>query len=393
MDSPHQGPPLGGGDHQDPPLRSGDAHRPPTRGVGTPDVAHLDFVVALHRELPATGNLCWSPYSVASALLLAATGARGATRDELVRLLAPAGDLDRLERVLVGSAALPEAESAVANALWMDRHLQFHQEYQQRVREMPGGALHTTDFRYDPEGSRVKINDDVERTTRGLIKELLAAGVIHEEIAAVIVNALYLKVAWQAAFEQAATGPAAFRAPSGTREVPTMRQQESFRYATVDGWRMVTLPTASTVVVDVLLPPDGPSPVSAELLANLQEAGRPTKVDLALPRFRVEAAAAVLNDYLKRLGVVTAFTTGADFSGITPHEICVDCVVHKAVLRADEQGFEGAAATAVVMRLVSIDVTEPVPFHVDRPFLVLVRHPGTGAVYFLARVEEPDGGA
>jgi serpin B len=64
-------------------------------------------------------------------------------------------------------------------------------------------------------------------------------------------------------------------------------------------------------------------------------------------------------------------------------------VVHKAVLRADEQGFEGAAATAVAMRLVSVDLSAPQPFHVDRPFLVLVRHPRTGAVYFLARVVEP----
>jgi serpin B len=30
-----------------------------------------------------------------------------------------------------------------------------------------------------------------------------------------------------------------------------------------------------------------------------------------------------------------------------------------------------------------------VPFYVDRPFLVLVRHARTGAIYFLARVVEP----
>jgi serpin B len=30
-----------------------------------------------------------------------------------------------------------------------------------------------------------------------------------------------------------------------------------------------------------------------------------------------------------------------------------------------------------------------VEFRVDRPFLVVVRHPATEAVYFLARVTEP----
>jgi serine protease inhibitor len=88
--------------------------------------------------------------------------------------------------------------------------------------------------------------------------------------------------------------------------------------------------------------------------------------------------------------VRTAFTRDADFSAITTAErIAIDQVVHKAVLRIDEQGFEGAAATAVLMRAVSMDMSDPVPFHVDRPFLVIVRHGSTGAIYFLARVVSP----
>lgn len=358
---------------------------------------HLDFTLALHQRLPVQGNLCWSPYSVAAALGTAAAGARGATRDQLAGALAPGGDLAGLGRMLAESATLREAEAAVANSLWMDRRLRFREEYRQAVRELPGGAVRTSDFRGDPEGSRRAINDDVEQTTRGLIQELLAQGAVTPETAAVIVNALYLKVAWLHAFDESATTPAAFHAPSGTRRVPTMRQPESFPYAATGGWRMVTLPTPSPAVVDVLLPDgDGDAAAgdlalpSADRLAALQSASRPTKVDLALPRFRVEAAA-TLNDPLIRLGVVAAFQRGeADFSGIVEaDEVFVDQVVHKAVVRADEQGFEGAAATAVVMRLVSVDSSTPVPFHVDRPFLVLVRHPGTGAIYFVARIVEP----
>jgi serpin B len=351
---------------------------------------HLDFVLGLHHQLPADGNLCWSPYSVAAALGLAAAGARGATRDQLAAALAPGGELAGLGRMLSESVSLREAEVAVANAFWMDQHLRFLEAYQQAVLDLPGGALHTTDFRHDPEGSRRKINDDVERTTRGLIQELLGQGMILPDTAAVIVNALYLKVAWQTAFEAAATAPAAFHAPSGIREVPTMRQQESLRYAAAGGWRMVTLPTAGPVVVDVLLPDQAGPPLTAELLIRLQAASRPTKVDLALPRFRVERAA-VLNHPLQRLGVTAGFNQSeADFSGITDDQrIFIDLVMHKAVLRVDEQGFEGAAATAVVMRMVSVDLSTPVPFHVDQPFLVLIRHPRTGAVYFVARVTEP----
>ncbi len=366
---------------------------------------HLDFALALYgelaEELPKDGNLVWSPYSVASALGVTAAGAGGATYDELVRALG--GDLPELGRALSAAARLDDAEVAVANTLWARLGLPFEDAYQQAVLGWPGGALHAADFHGDPEGSRVKINTDVEKTTRGLIKDLLSGGTITAETAAVIVNALYLKVAWRQAFEESATLPRPFYAPSGLRQVPTMRQAQRMPYAAADGWRMVTLPTESDVVVDVLLPdgpphgPDGPdgsggilTGIGAAALTRLYDSAAPVQVDLALPRFRIETAV-TLNRPLGGLGIVAAFDPDrADFSGITPERICVSKVVHQAVLHLDEQGFEGAAATAVVMRLAGAFMSgRTVQFHVDRPFLLLVRHRGTGALYFLARVTEP----
>jgi serpin B len=232
-----------------------------------------------------------------------------------------------------------------------------------------------------------------------LIKELLAGGTVSPEIVTIIVNALYLKIAWRHPFEERTTRPAPFHAPGGTLEVPTMRQQERMGYAERAGWRMATLATASDVVVDVILPADG-SRLTTDILTGLYDVSTSTRVDLELPRFRVEASA-ILNAPLGRLGVETAFTGDADFSGMTSAErILIDQVVHKAVLRVDERGFEGAAATAVLMRAVMMDMSDPVPFHVDRPFLVIVRHAvlshppaspeaATGAIYFLARVVSP----
>jgi serpin B len=171
-----------------------------------------------------------------------------------------------------------------------------------------------------------------------------------------------------------------------------MRQTEWMPYTEADGWRMVTLPAGGGVVADVLLGEDdrggGPSP---QVLRRLHDSARPAKVALSLPRFRVESRAS-LAEPLGRLGVAAAFTDDADFSGITPEPISVDRVEHKAVLDVDEEGFEGAAATAVLMRLAGFDVSSPLEFRVDRPFLVVVRHPATEAVYFVARVTDPTAG-
>ncbi len=341
------------------------------------------FALNLHRLLASDGDLVWSPYSVASALGLAAAGARGRTLDELTRALGDApGDLGLAE-----AAALDDAEIAVANTLWLRAGLAIEEAYERAAGAFPGASLHNADFAADAERVRRTVNAEVAKATRDLIRDLLPPGSVDADTAAVIVNALYLKVAWQQAFAKG-TAPAPFHAPSGRRSVPTMRRTGHMPYAEADGWRMVTLAAGGGVVADVLLG-DGSAP-RPETLRRLHEAARHVKVELAMPRFRVESSAS-LRGPLSELGVRTAFTDDADFSGIASAPLRIDRVEHKAVLDVDEDGLEGAAATALIMVPAGMDLSRPVEFHVDRPFLVLVRHPGTEAVYFLARVTEPDG--
>jgi serpin B len=115
-------------------------------------------------------------------------------------------------------------------------------------------------------------------------------------------------------------------------------------------------------------------------------------VHLWLPRFGIETQAH-LAESLKALGMPLAFDPErADFSGITPaEELFVHAVVHQANIDVDEKGTEAAAATAVVVGVVSapIDQPEPVELRVDRPFLFALRDLPTGAVLFLGRVTDP----
>jgi serine protease inhibitor len=342
-----------------------------------------EFALDLHEQLDSGGDLVWSPYSVVSALALVTEGARGRTREELARLLP--GDLRLAE-----AAALEDVEIAVANTLWLREGLPIEEAYERAVAAYPGSAAYNAPFRTDPDRARQAINTDVEKTTHELIKNLLPAGAVGTDTAAVVVNALYLKAGWLRAFAKKDTLPAPFHGPGGRRRVPMMRQVERMPYAEADGWRMVTLPADGGVVADILLNEEAGEEAapSAATLRRLYGAARSVRVDLAVPRFRVEGRAS-LTDPLRRQGVTTAFTDDADFSGMTPERVLIDRVEHKAVLDVDEQGFEGAAATAVVMVLASMDLSRPVEFRADRPFLVIVRHPATDTVYFLARVTEP----
>lgn len=368
--------------------------------------AHLAFTLAVQRELAAggTSSACWSPYSVASALGLAATGARGATRDELATLLVGSPDGSLTEHgAMLGEAVKLTANGqgdppilGVSNTLWARDGIQVRPEFTAELGGWPNGAVQSAAFATDPDGARRAINADVASTTRNLIPQLIGPGMIDPDTVATLVNALYLKVSWRHTFPVGQTGPAPFHGPSGAKPVATMRLQHSLGYVAADGWQVVVLPAGADVDAVVLLP-DGElaaaeATLTADTLAPLLAASVLQRLDLYLPRFRVRAKAE-MEPALRALGVHTMYDPNrADFSGIADvASMYVSAVLHEAVLTIDEQGLEGAAATAIIARALSmsVDRSEPVVVRVDRPFLFLVRHRASGAVYFMARVLQP----
>lgn len=366
------------------------------------DRAHLAFTLALHRATaPDPGStVCWSPFSVASALGLLAQGAKGPSRDELAELLLGdrTGDLGALGKQLVQAGELEPARGeedepviAAANTLWTDESIEILVSFVEELGRWSNGKVREAPFRTTPDNARDLINVDVAKTTRDLIPELLPADAITDETVSVLVNALYLKCAWRQRFAQGGTSPQPFHAPSGTREVPTMVLSERIGYAVQDGWQVANLRAVGGVEAVVLLPDgdlaEAEAALGADSLAELLDAPRLTQVDLALPRLEVTTKTE-LSKQLARLGVRTVFSRDADLSGISPAPLEVQAVLHEAVLKIDEDGLEGAAATAVMMRMVSMP-TRSERMVVDRPFLLVVRHAATGVVYFLARVTEP----
>ncbi|MCE7011658.1 serpin family protein [Kibdelosporangium philippinense] len=362
--------------------------------------AYLDFTVALQDVIardPAA-NTVWSPFSVASALALVTRGAAGTTKDELVSLLLgdKSAEVEDLIRLLDKAERLAEPHGdqqppvlEVANTLWADRRISIKQTFAAALRDMPSGSVRTAPFRDDPEGARNQINSDVAKTTRDLIPELLPEGVIKNDTVAALVNALYLKVAWRHKFEDAATESRPFHAPGGVVQVPTMWLSENLGYAKASGWQVVALPAIGGVEAVVLLPDGARLPsIDATTLKTLLDKPKRQKVSLRMPKLRLKLSAE-LTDALNQLGVRTAFTDDADFSGVSDDPLAIQAVIHESVLKLDEQGLEGAAATAVMMRALSLDMSKPVEVTVDRPFLLLVRHKDSGVVYFSARVNDP----
>ena len=247
---------------------------------------------------------------------------------------------------------------------------------------------------HNAEGARLDVNAWVSERTEGRIPELLPPGVVDELTRLVLVNAIYLKAAWLAPFDEKATAPGAFKRLDGsTIDVPTMHDTLGLRYAEGDGWQAVELPYVGRQLAMLVVVPDDLASFEAGLdgaaLDTIVGALEDERVALSLPRFGIESKL-TLKDVLSAMGMPLAFDpTAADFSGITSvDDLYISAVIHQANIDVDEEGTEAAAATAVVVSTTSLP-PPPIPMNVDRPFLFALRDLETGAILFLGRVVEP----
>ncbi|KAF5400409.1 hypothetical protein PHET_05985 [Paragonimus heterotremus] len=112
--------------------------------------------------------------------------------------------------------------------------------------------------------------------------------------------------------------------------------------------------------------------------------------DLYLPRFQLggEKNTDALS-ILKNLGIRELFTTRADFSPLTTTMgLFVSKVVHKAIMKVDEDGATAAAATTIHLGLRS--AFRPFQFRVDHPFLVMIVY-NKSLPAFIGHFVEPEG--
>ena len=67
-------------------------------------------------------------------------------------------------------------------------------------------------------------------------------------------------------------------------------------------------------------------------------------------------------------------------------------VVHRALIKVDEEGTTAAAATGVfVSRYALVQHTRPIPFHADRPIIFVIRDKTAGVNLFMGRYSNPSG--
>jgi serpin B len=359
------------------------------------------FGTDLYRQLAPTGNVVFSPASIAAALRMALAGARGATAAELAAALhlpGPEAAADGLAQ-LAGIRTGDDLTFRAPNIMWLESAASVRDDYLARLSGTV--SVERCDFAKAPDAARQTINARISDETAGKIADLIPPGVIDPLTRLVLTNAVYLKALWTQQFPAKDTKQKPFY-PERAQPTPVdlMHLQARLAYHRGDGCQAVLLPyRGGSLAMAVVLPDgslseftdglDGVGGVGG-ILAGLLSDGAEHQVDLSLPRFRINAGF-MLADTLQALGVRTAFTGKADFSGISDMQLHINAVVHKAYVDVGEEGTEAAAATAVAFTALAL-VKRPEPdvtLVFDRPFLFVIADTKTGLPLFLGQLTRP----
>ncbi|MCF7907204.1 serpin family protein [Patescibacteria group bacterium] len=371
-------------------------------------IANNEFALDLYQRYQAQeeGNIFFSPYSISSALAMTYEGARGETAEEMRSVFHfPESE----EYLRSGYQSLNQVinqedkdyQLRVANALWAEEDFEFLTEYFNLVNRYYGAEITNLDFKNNAEESRLTINDWVGEQTEDKIKDLIPAGAINPLTRLILTNAIYFKGNWLQEFDQDQTTERDFKVSESEVVRAEMMQrtdeEAEFNYLENEQLQILELPYQGEELSMLIFLPQGNDidalgdTLIVEKIEEWKEELREQRVKVYLPKFKFETKYFMKKD-LSDLGMSSAFSNLADFSGMTGEkDLFISEVIHQAFVDVNEEGTEAAAATAVVMELLSAGPGSKIPvFRADHPFIFMIQQKDSGNILFLGRVMNPN---
>lgn len=364
-----------------------------------------NFTDRLYNLMPEDKNYMFSPFSVKSALTMAANGADGATKDEILNVLG-VENLDKFNSDMKATIAKYTATDLlrfdISNSVWINTDKAdygFSDSYKDTVTEFYNGEVGAvTDKTALP-----VINGWVNEKTQGKIPSVIN----DSNFDAALVNAIYFKAKWEDEFNKADTKPDIFTDKNGKKtEIDFMNAERKYMYGEKDGVKAVELKymtrgttgnpfgaseedsisLQNTSVSMFILLSDEDISNPEELVTDLcnNNLMQKRKVKLSVPKFKIEYSAE-LSPALKALGIKSAFSD-ANFKKMFDKDAntAISNVIHKTYIDVDEEGTEAAAVTAIIMMGSAMPRPEEViEFKADKPFTFLIRDNYSGETFFI----------
>lgn len=235
-----------------------------------------------------------------------------------------------------------------------------------------------------------RINGWVKEKTHDLIPQILDEA--PETLGLVALNALYFKDRWQIPFEPSRTAPASFQMASGKpmnvqmmhSKVTDFRFRQNDRFIAAElGYSNENFKLVVATTKSAPAQPQEFAAISSWLDGKGFDAG---SGEVAIPKLKLSAAGELLQP-LDMMGLSLARHSPRALQGFSDAPLEISRIFQKIELRLNEEGTEGAAATAVMStRSLKIVPPDHIKMVVDKPFVFALRDERTGLILFMGQV-------
>ncbi|KAK2537481.1 Serpinf1 [Columba guinea] len=349
----------------------------------------------------ATANVLLSPFSLATALSGLSLGAGERTEDVISRALfydlLDKAEVHNTYKDLLTSVAGPEKSMKSASRIILEKSKspssslvkfylisssQLEKSYKMRLRALSGNTQ--LDLQ--------EVNNWVRQQTKGRIMRLMKD--MPTDVSILLAGAAYFKGTWKTKFDTKKTALNDFHLDEDrTVKVSMMSDPKAILRYGFDSelnCKIAQLPLTEGISAMFFLPTKVTQnmtlieeSLTSEFVHDVDKELKTVHAVLSLPKLKLNYEEA-LGSTLKETRLQSLFTS-PDFTNISVKPIKLSHVQHKAVLELSEDGERTTPNPGVN----AARLTFPIEYHVDRPFLLVLRDDTTGTLLFIGKILDP----
>ncbi|XP_016972962.1 serine protease inhibitor 77Ba-like [Drosophila rhopaloa] len=351
-------------------------------------------------------NFMISPFSVWSLLVLLYEGSEGETLNQLRQTLRINVEDELLRRFYSDRNRFlnikhDDVEVSSLLAVYTDNSYWIKNGYRYTIQSY---NAQTEEVDFSRADTVRRINDVIDRSTRGLIKNPVKQQDVYGA-KMFLLSTLYFKAWWTFPFKTSQTRMGSFHNENGAviAEVPLMQQTANLAFASkIQGLNafVLELPygTGKNPAMIVLLPKRGFKlidvannlrniglwPIFQHLNAFRSNASEDNEVEVVLPRFEISTTFD-LKETLIQMGIRDLFDEGAANLDRMSSGLFANLVSHSTKIIVDEDGTTAGAVAQASLE----NKSSPPQFQLNRPFMYLVVEKSTGLLLFAGQVQNP----
>ena len=351
------------------------------------------FAWELYSQFETNSNLFFSPYSISNVIAMAYAGANGNTANQIAQVFNFPNqkqlheNLSKLQQQI--NQKQLNIKLQILNAVCGQQNYNFLVDFKNILKNYYQTELQEVDFATDHENVRNKINSWVE--TKTTIKKFIKPGILNNFTRLLLVNAIYFNGQWITPFKKATQAPF-WLSTRRSVKVPMMKQKGYFSYTSNSIVQILELPYVGEISMIIILPKQSLTKVENLLSKRINKwlsYLRTQQVKVYLPKFKTSTNFDLSNT-LAAMGMIDAFNSRADFSGIDgTKKLYLSAVIHQAFIEVNEKGTKATAATGTIFTTRGITPVIP-KFRADHPFIFFIRHNPSNSILFMGRVINPN---